>query len=178
MSSDIIQTINNLALTIYMCTGNRISEENPITIELPYEDYLRVSFRLRKNASYKLNGMRISEFTPEFKVNTSCGLIIVKSKEQPKVSYSIKIDESNKCQRKTDSAPSIKSPIALELETMNNLLNTTTDQIIQNVKELSEQKLLSSEKVEQKEGCPKCGHPGSFIAMALCCPEHGMFVGC
>ena len=26
--------------------------------------------------------------------------------------------------------------------------------------------------------CPKCGHRGEFIAMALCCPTHGMFGGC
>jgi hypothetical protein len=25
--------------------------------------------------------------------------------------------------------------------------------------------------------CPKCGHVGNFIRMALCCPTHGMFGG-
>ncbi len=29
-----------------------------------------------------------------------------------------------------------------------------------------------------EDGCPKCGHPGEFIRMALCCPEHGVFGGC
>jgi len=27
------------------------------------------------------------------------------------------------------------------------------------------------------EGCPKCGHRGDFVRMALCCPEHGPFGG-
>lgn len=27
-------------------------------------------------------------------------------------------------------------------------------------------------------GCPKCGHAGDFIRMALCCPVHGVFGGC
>ncbi len=29
-----------------------------------------------------------------------------------------------------------------------------------------------------KEGCPKCGHQGNFVRMALCCPHHGVFGGC
>lgn len=29
-----------------------------------------------------------------------------------------------------------------------------------------------------KEGCPKCGHLGRFIRMALICPQHGFFAGC
>ncbi len=28
------------------------------------------------------------------------------------------------------------------------------------------------------EGCPKCGHMGEFVRMALCCPTHGVFGGC
>ncbi len=27
------------------------------------------------------------------------------------------------------------------------------------------------------DGCPKCGHAGNFVRMALTCPEHGMFGG-
>lgn len=27
------------------------------------------------------------------------------------------------------------------------------------------------------DGCPKCGHRGTFIKMALCCPKHGVFGG-
>jgi len=27
-------------------------------------------------------------------------------------------------------------------------------------------------------GCPRCGHAGDFIRMALCCPQHGVFGGC
>lgn len=28
------------------------------------------------------------------------------------------------------------------------------------------------------DGCPKCGHKGAFVRMALCCPNHGAFGGC
>lgn len=28
------------------------------------------------------------------------------------------------------------------------------------------------------DSCPKCGHVGRFIRMALCCPQHGAFGGC
>ena len=83
MSGEVIQAINNLAVTFYMCTGKYSSEENPITIELPYENYLRVNSSLIKNASYGLNDMRITEFTPEFKVNTPCGSITVRSRGYP-----------------------------------------------------------------------------------------------
>lgn len=31
---------------------------------------------------------------------------------------------------------------------------------------------------KKEEGCPKCGHLGNFVRMALCCPIHGMFGGC
>lgn len=33
-------------------------------------------------------------------------------------------------------------------------------------------------KVEKPKGCPKCGHAGEFVRMALCCPTHGAFGGC
>lgn len=47
-------------------------------------------------------------------------------------------------------------------------------------------KLPDDENQENKEktkkviedGCPKCGHPGDFVRMALCCPSHGFFAGC
>ncbi len=29
----------------------------------------------------------------------------------------------------------------------------------------------------KKDGCPKCGHAGDFVRMALTCPQHGMFGG-
>lgn len=31
---------------------------------------------------------------------------------------------------------------------------------------------------KKKGGCPKCGHLGDFIRMALTCPQHGFFAGC
>ncbi len=30
----------------------------------------------------------------------------------------------------------------------------------------------------KKDGCPKCGHEGNFVRLALTCPEHGAFGGC
>jgi hypothetical protein len=41
--------------------------------------------------------------------------------------------------------------------------------------------LVLADKIGKKlppQGCPKCGHEGKFIRMALVCPAHGMFGGC
>ncbi len=40
--------------------------------------------------------------------------------------------------------------------------------------------VIGNVKVTEKEteGCPKCGHLGDFVRMALCCPAHGIFGGC
>jgi ribosomal protein S27AE len=35
------------------------------------------------------------------------------------------------------------------------------------------------EEVKREKGtCPKCGHAGTWVRMALKCPEHGVFAGC
>lgn len=37
--------------------------------------------------------------------------------------------------------------------------------------------LVDPNPKRQPTGCPKCGHAGTFIRMALCCPDHGAFGG-
>lgn len=32
--------------------------------------------------------------------------------------------------------------------------------------------------VKYTSGCPRCGHEGEFVRMALTCPTHGVFGGC
>jgi hypothetical protein len=47
------------------------------------------------------------------------------------------------------------------------------------VKTFKEVEIKFEIKCEPKEnGCPKCGHLGKFVRMALCCPTHGVFGGC
>lgn len=38
--------------------------------------------------------------------------------------------------------------------------------------------MIETEKTNEKGTCPKCGHAGTWVRMALKCPEHGVFGGC
>jgi len=46
---------------------------------------------------------------------------------------------------------------------------------------LDEYNNAANEAIQERKlsgDCPKCGHRGEFIRMALCCPQHGVFGGC
>ena len=57
----------------------------------------------------------------------------------------------------------------------------TDDELTENMKRMAEDRSYQlktrRDAFSEQEGCPKCGNPGEFIRMALCCPEHGFFGG-
>lgn len=38
--------------------------------------------------------------------------------------------------------------------------------------------IVLGHKKRLHDNCPRCGHPGQFIRMALVCPIHGVWAGC